>query len=77
MSNFISGLSKFQKKENEAFFHQVLSTTREGGIFFWIPMQEALVRKGNKFECSEAVLKETKLIVSQAFFEEHFELKKD
>lgn len=77
MSNFISGLSKFQKKENETFFNNVLSTTKEGGIFFWISMQEALVRKDNKFQCSEAVLKETKLIVSQEFFEANFELKKD
>jgi hypothetical protein len=77
MSNLISGLSKFQKKENEAFFNNVLSTTKEGGIFFWISMQEALTRKDNKFQCSEAVLKEAKLIVSEEFFEAHFELKQD
>ena len=77
MSNYISGLSKFQKKENEAFFSSVLSTTKEGGIFFWISMQEALVRKDNKFQCSEAVLNETKLIVSMEFLEKYFELKKD
>lgn len=77
MSNLISGLSKFQKKENEAFFSNVLSTAKEGGVFFWISMQEALVRKDNKFQCSEAVLKEAKLIVSEEFFNENFELKKD
>lgn len=77
MSNYISGLSKFQKKENEAFFSNVLSATREGGVFFWISMQEALVRKDDKFQCSEAVLNETRLIVSSEFFEKYFKLKKD
>lgn len=77
MSNYISGLSKYEKRKNEAFFSNVLSTTREGGIFFWISMQEALIRKDDKFQCSEAVLKETRLIVSSEFFEQYFELKKD
>lgn len=77
MSNYISGLSVYKKRENEAFFSNVLSTTREGGIFFWISMQEALVRKNNKFQCSKEVLNETKLIVSSEFLEKYFELKKD
>jgi len=77
MSNYISGLSVYQKKENEAFFNNVFSTTKEGGIFFWFSMQEALVKKNNKFQCSEAVLKETKKIVNTEFFEMYFQLQKD
>ncbi len=69
-------MNQSQIKANEQYFTNVINTLAEGGVFGWKDMGEALIKRGNKLQCSQRVLDKTKEIVSKEYFEKHFELKK-
>jgi hypothetical protein len=65
-------LTDEQIKDNERYFHNVLSTLNEGGVFGWKDLGEVLVKRNGKFECNKKAYDKAKEITGKHFFEEFF-----
>ena len=63
----MSQLTTEQKIQNEHYFRQMMSLTKEGGVYGWPAIGENFIVKGNKFYGTERGVSMMKEITPKAF----------
>jgi hypothetical protein len=66
-------LSDAQILANEQFFTKTINSLHEGGVYGWPAISEVFTVRGGKLCGSERGLMHAKHIVSETFFNNHFE----
>lgn len=66
-------MEKFKIEANEEFFTNVIHVLREGGVWGWPDAAVLFTKQGEKLVGNEIANREAKKIVSEEFFNKHFE----
>jgi len=69
-------MEKYKIEANEEFFTNVIRVLREGGAWGWPDAAVLFTKQGDKLVGNEIANREAKKIVSEEFFNKHFEVLK-
>ena len=69
-------MEKFKIEANEEFFTNVIHVLREGGVWGWPDAAVLFTKRGDKLIGNEIANREAKKIVSEEFFNKHFDVLK-